>query len=306
VPFTKFEIFDSSMAQSKGADLAWNVNFNVLKTWILGHQGSFPSRKASTGEEKALARWVNNQRYQYQTMDILCSRVKKLEALPSWRWRDAPSWDDHYDTLLDWTGTPKQNATDPEERLLAHWVNKQRQAFAKGALEDDRVDVLEELPTWTWAKNHDSEWMRFYIKAKEWFFDEPYSRDSPCPFYPSESSMKDADPELRTDAEAMVEKSLAKWIANQKQVHASGKLSTFRTQLLERLPRWTWVSPSTGARQAQDRGWDFMFAEIQKLPVGILPTKSKRQSKMMQSLAIWFGRNLCLFNPACNPIAACG
>ena len=294
LPLSKVEALQSVPGWQWSAAPDWHEQYQKFRTW----QGTI-KQNSSNPEERQLARWVNNQRTAYWSgaLDVECTQA--LEKLANLCWQ-VPGWHEQYKKFTTWQGTLKQNSSNPEERQLARWVNNQRTAYSKGTLDLDYEQALDKLPNWCWGVRH-AGWEDKYDEAVSWFFDEPYSHDSPCPFYPSTSDMADADPDLRTPEQARAEKSLALWMAKQRQSYAAGRLQSVRVEMLAELPGWTWNHSIRGAQQLHERGWDMMFKEVQALPKGRLPICSGRDTKANQAVAEWFWRNVRLFKSSLQP-----
>ena len=94
-------------------------------------------------------------RKQYKTGELLQEYVERFEALPNWSWSPhSDSWQIGYSYLVKFVereGTalvPQAHLED--EFRLGTWVNGQRVAYRKDALDKSYAASLEKLPGWTW------------------------------------------------------------------------------------------------------------------------------------------------------------
>ena len=114
-----------------------------------------------------------------QVLATSSRRVKKLEALHGWSWSPRhDDWETSYSSLRAWLQQnrlyPSRDSKDRNEKTLANWVKKQRQAYTKSYdmnLSESRVKALLELRNWTfpaptvcWAKMFAA--LRHHTKTK--------------------------------------------------------------------------------------------------------------------------------------------
>lgn len=111
--------------------------------------GGMPTRRsAGNSSESELAEWAHHQRQRRHTM---CGyAAARLESIPGWRWNPRSSdWEDRLNDLSDFTRdhpqVPTPTSSDPVERSLARWVQRQRDAARTGSLSDERAAILRAL-----------------------------------------------------------------------------------------------------------------------------------------------------------------
>jgi hypothetical protein len=111
--------------------------------------GGMPRRR-STGDEyeSNLAEWAHHQRQRRHTM---CGYAAgRLESIPGWQWNPRSSdWEARLAELADFTRdhpkVPTPTSSDPVERSLARWVQRQRDAARTGSLSGERAAILRAL-----------------------------------------------------------------------------------------------------------------------------------------------------------------
>lgn len=191
----------------------WSAKYNELEVFVLRNK-RFPFQHNPT--ENPLAAWVTKQRKTYIKNRLSKEKIRLLEKIPKWEWKPhANLWSKKYQKLLQFV---KEKGThpsgyenrDPKERVLARWVTRQRQAYHKGELSQERTDLLEQIPGWSWDSIND-QWKMNYETVST-YTNLAYSKNPK-----------------------------ALWIKNQRVTHRRGKLSQERIKLLEAIPGWFWA-----------------------------------------------------------------
>lgn len=132
----------------------WEEGYRRLREYV-AWKGDACVPASYTVDGYGLGTWVNSQRGRYAKGILDADRQRRLEALPGWRWNAlAAQWEEGFRRLQSFvedTGHARvpQSYTHKGYRL-GSWVAKQRAKHAKGGLEADRADRLEELPGWIW------------------------------------------------------------------------------------------------------------------------------------------------------------
>ncbi len=130
----------------------WEALFQALVAFKenQGHCG-VPDKWSENPE---LGRWVANQRQTFRKGKLSEERVVRLEAL-GFEWDPfTTDWEAMFQALVafkenrDHCGVPTRWGENPE---LGRWVSRQRQAFRKGKLSEERVVRLEALG-FEWGK----------------------------------------------------------------------------------------------------------------------------------------------------------
>lgn len=102
---------------------------------------------------------------------------------------------------------------------LGQWASVQRGLHAKGQLAEDRRDMLEVLPGWSWDVLSDK-WA-FWMGLMKQFVLKHGHANVPVPYMVADHNLRG-------------------WVATQRGLHRSGELSVKRAHELEALPGWTW------------------------------------------------------------------
>jgi hypothetical protein len=105
-----------------------------------------------------LGEWVKKIRSDYFAGRLSAERASALEALPGW------SWDPREDRFCQGlarlrvyvtrNGHSRVPATyiDETEFKLGNWVTIQHQNKSQGKLTQERIDILQSLPSWSWGR----------------------------------------------------------------------------------------------------------------------------------------------------------
>ena len=137
-------------------DPQWRMQYQAACDWQRSHARQLPHRKGRSRQERDLARWITNRRQQYAQGVLSDARIALLERLPGWTWdENAHSWDSNLAKLRQFLRSndnkyPKKNAELREERMLARWMQDQRQRFRRAELDAHEERQLQALSGWTW------------------------------------------------------------------------------------------------------------------------------------------------------------
>ncbi len=135
---------------------AWEEGFDCLKNFIAqeGHAKVPVSYETSDGYR--LGQWVSVQRKARNKMSQ--ERQDRLGALPGWAWNAVnENWEIGFSNLQNYVDqegharVPQTYETD-KKFPLGQWVSVQRRRKVKGAMTEERIKRLEELPGWVWDR----------------------------------------------------------------------------------------------------------------------------------------------------------
>lgn len=121
--------------------------------------GRYPTAKAGTAAERALAAWLRRRRLEAKEETLARAYREGLAVLPDWQGTprtaaDEERWQKRLNALTayraaghDW---PRHKATDTaEEHGLGVWLHTQRSKFTHGALSAAKKQALDAaLPGW--------------------------------------------------------------------------------------------------------------------------------------------------------------
>jgi hypothetical protein len=180
--------------------------------------------------------WASRQRQSYKG---ICSdkmtqyRIDLLESIPGWSWdpnsgRDN-NWMGNFDKLRGFVELnnriPSHGSSDKQERDLGRWCNTQRLVYrgsCRGTMTQDKIDLLESIPGWSWDPNSDG-WDYSFNKLRS--FVGINSR------LPNNHSV------------FLEERLLGLWVCRQRQIYKGnsfGIMSQERIDLLESINFWIW------------------------------------------------------------------
>jgi len=204
-------------------DTRWEEGFRQLQGYVDRHGDALVPASYRSGDFR-LGGWVNEQRTRYARDLIDRQRQERLEALPKWVWnkRDAV-WEEGFTRLTSYAeihGTAHVPvSTKPDGFPLGKWVIAQRARRASGTLSVERQERLEQLPGWTWNRL-DSQWEAGYQQLLEYVDSHG---EAAVPFSYKVNGFN-----------------LGGWANKQRDSYRSGKLTSERTERLQRLPGWLW------------------------------------------------------------------
>jgi hypothetical protein len=230
----------------------WEEGFRQLLEYVELHGDARVPISYTVGGFQ-LGAWINAQRDRYGKGTMDDDRRARLEELPGWAWNALDAqWEEGFERLLAYVKTygdarvPLSFKADGYQ--LGTWVGVQRGGYAKGTLNPDRRQRLEELPSWTWtATDYNGAWeeglrrLQMYIKSHG---------DSLVP----QSYVVDGY-------------KLGSWVVVQRHKRAKGTLDSEREQRLEAVPGWTW-----NPRQAAwDRGFQCLQEYVRRHGDALVP-----------------------------------
>ena len=201
----------------------WTKMYLILQNYatIEGHVQ--PDWKVVFNGEK-LGNWVFRQCQQYKAGKIEPERRALLESLPGWTWtRMSSEWMITYQ-LVKTFALKHGHCSLPEDysiqgKNLQTWTHNQKQRRRTGRLEKERIQLLEELPKWTWDVNGER-WDNSFLLIKS-YIDEggtlPPKKD-----------------------EKYQGLHISSWITTQRKKHRAQKLTKEQVEKLSDLLNWTW------------------------------------------------------------------
>ena len=145
--------------------------------------------------------------------------------------RTTESWNFWYGKLVNYVAL-NGHASPPKPKRgkdqLAGWVVGQRQKYRRGALNSERVALLEKLPGWRWAVIEET-WDEFFDLLND--FADEYGH----------SSVPQGAPSRRHKGPRLYRgKRLSSWVNNQRTKFNKDQLDQDLVQKLESVKGWTW------------------------------------------------------------------
>lgn len=176
-----------------------------------------------TGQKLGL--WVSVQRRPFNRKNLSTEQIDLLEQLPKWTFDPYEyDWEEAFSALKSFcikTGSSRMpRGTKEAGRAIDAWCTNQRRDYKKGLLEQEKIEMIEALPDWSWDPLED-DWNFCYQALKEFVIQQGN--------YTIPKKLKLANGVL-----------LSSWLSNQKDRKKNGKLRSDRIERLESLPNWTW------------------------------------------------------------------
>jgi len=114
-----------------------------------------PSRHSKDDDEKRAGDWQQNQRQAYKNKTMSDERIELLNNTPGWTWDEEDTYQEQWDHWKDQyvkkgNKKPSDHSKDPDEKRAGQWQSKQRQAYKKKTLSEERIELLNDTPGWTW------------------------------------------------------------------------------------------------------------------------------------------------------------
>jgi hypothetical protein len=218
----------------------WEFWFGLLQKYVNEFDKSFVPHNYLSNNFK-LGFWVNSQRTKYKAGSLSKDRIEKLESILQWTWNQLELiWESNFKLLIEFT-QEFGSATVPSEpelykgQRLCFWTQMQRSRYKKGVLEQDRIDLLESLPGWSWRLIEDKweEWLRLLKR-----------------FAASTGSCQVPQSLIYES------KNLGRWASKQRTRYRKGELEEDRIRILEAINGWTW--------EPDQESWDLAFNALNK------------------------------------------
>jgi len=202
-------------------DQQWMENYQLLNTSVKDGNG-IPANLFKTKCGVKLGGWCSEQRKNKKKDNLSADRIKLLEEIPGWYWKQDldQQWMENYQLLntsvKDGNGIPANRFKTKCGVNLGMWCSVQRKNKKKDNLSADRIKLLEEIPGWYW-----SNWMENYQLLN--------------------TSVKDGNgiPANRFKTKCGVK--LGGWCSEQRKNKMKDNLSADRIKLLEEIPGWYWI-----------------------------------------------------------------
>ena len=202
---------------------AWEEGFRHLEKYVRQHGNALVS-VSETIDGYRLGVWTETQRQKHQKGTLAADYEHRLDALPGWIW-DArqEQWELGFRRLVEFI-EQHGHALIPAKYVvdgyrLGSWVNLQRTCYMEGSLGQDRIELLEAVPGWTWDARADI-WDEGFQRVKQYVAQHGDAR------VPSSSVVEGFK--------------LGQWVSVQRVNFNKGKLTADRKSRLEELPGWSW------------------------------------------------------------------
>ena len=220
--------------------------------------GKAPSTMSKDLEEKRTGQWQNNIRNAKKNGTLSEARIADLEAIPGWEWHwrieetweeQKQNWITHYTKLQK---SPSTLSKDPEEKRAASWQGKQRKAYHKKKISEERLATLDALLGWEWGTKKE--------KMYTW-------EDQKQNWIKQYTKLQKAPPTTSKDPEG---KRAGVWQSDQRQNYSKDTLSAERMAELEAISGWEWRSDRKIEKgdtwEQQKQNWITQYTKLQRAP----------------------------------------
>ena len=197
---------------------SWHIRYGELVQYKEEHRHCNVPDKDK--ENKQLGTWVGVQRGAYKKGKLDNDKVALLETI-GFDWDPIESqWREKYAEIKAYKEEHGHcNVTDTENPQLGRWAQKQRAAYKRGKLDNDKVELLETIG-FDWVPI-DSQWQEKYAELKA--YKEEHGH---CNVLSSDKN-----------------KQLASWVKTQRTTYNKGKLDNDKVEFLEAIGfKWRRVS----------------------------------------------------------------
>ena len=228
-------------------EAGWEEGFARLAAYLTEHR-DYPPQKYRESDGYHLGAWVAKQRHTRTREKMRPDRRSRLEQLPGWSWTPwEDGWQRAYDILC------RHAAANPPERGVLRipidrvedfdinaWCTNQRRERNTGKLAADRVELLEQVPGWSWNVA-DAKFERGLAAVRSWIERE---RNTEPPSAHREDGV-----------------SIRAWIYSVRAQRRAGQLEADRAARLEAIAGWTW-EPQTTAEKGWAAQWERAYAVL--------------------------------------------
>ena len=202
--------------------LSWNACFKVFQDHVRECGNAKVLHSHVTKDGFRLGWWVARQRTNKRKKQLSLKRIKLLEELPDWSWDPYEfNWQKKFQILQNYVqeyghARVPQDYVTQDKIKLGLWVRMWRKK--KNKLSQERVQLLESLPGWSWNPLEDS-WQKNFHVLQKYVQEHGHARV----------------PQKYINGEGV---RLGMWISTQRKRRA--RLSQEHSELLEGLPGWSW------------------------------------------------------------------
>ena len=189
---------------------------------------------------KKIGIWVSVQRRPLTRKNHSIEQINLLEQLPKWTYDPYEyEWEEAFSALKSFckrTGSSRMpRGTHENGRAIDAWCTNQRKEFRIGSLSNEKIEMIEALPDWSWDPLED-DWNFCFEQLKDFV-------------------IKNGKYSVPKDMKLNNGVLLFSWLSNQKNRKKNGKLRPDRIERLESLPNWTWGF--------WDTQWQSVFEDLQ-------------------------------------------
>jgi hypothetical protein len=151
--------------------------------------------------------WRTRKRYMLGRLSK--DAIEQVEAIPWWSWDGTEAaWIRGYESIANLPETPRHT----QHRKEYKFAYAQKEAYKKGKLSQERIDLLEAIPWWSWQSQPDAAWNRGYESLAK-LSRPPHSTNQPKEY---------------------------SFSSGQKRAYRTGRMPKERAKRLEAIQWWEW------------------------------------------------------------------
>ena len=137
----------SEWSWEKDLDAIWDRNFKYIQKYYLKHN-KFPTQHSKNKIEQAAGKWINRQRNHYAQNELPPERIKKLESIKGWFWKEDldSRWKNCLEEVVQFSKLhfklPSPKSKDAYERKIGTWVETQFRNIRNNEMYASRLDIF--------------------------------------------------------------------------------------------------------------------------------------------------------------------
>lgn len=176
---------------------------------------------------KSLGYFTQGQRFAYKKKTLSEERIKTLEAIPGWSWKQNRN-DVHFELLHKYarenghTLVPKKYSVDGND--LGQFVQRNRRRFRKNELPQEIIHKFNQVPNWIWKRSSPG-WEDFFYAVR-------MKCDIEGGFFIKSSTVNEDGLKIGS------------WCSRQRVNYKKGELDKEGIELIESIKGWEWSSRS--------------------------------------------------------------
>jgi superfamily II DNA or RNA helicase/uncharacterized protein YjiS (DUF1127 family) len=212
----------------------WEFFFHSLKKYADDHpEKPLPPKDLKLTNGKLLYSWVSNQKNRFELGKLSTERIERLESIHGWVWSGElfkNNWTLGYESLKEFAQKDGHlNAGEAKviglESSLSEWIQTQKRSYKANALPQERVQLLEALPGWSWDVR---EKLLLEGIQKLIEFQNSHQHLNPPSKYIADDGFR-----------------LGAWVSQKRIRYKKGKLSQESINALEEIKGWTWTNENS-------------------------------------------------------------
>jgi superfamily II DNA or RNA helicase len=239
----------------------WEVGFKFLEEYVLKHGHARVPASYKSEDEFKLGNWIRSRRTDKKNKKLPLDKIELLESVTGWIWDPFETAFQEGFAYLKQYVAKNGNARVPQryrnkdEFNLGNWINSRRKDKKDRILSQDKIELLESFPSWTWD-------------PIETAFQEGFDY---LQQYVAENGNARVPASYKTEDKF----NLGSWISSRRTGKKNKKLPLDKIELLESLPGWSWYPIETDFQE----GFAYLKQYVAKNGNARVPQKYKTKDK---------------------------